>query len=256
MPPSNISLLTPNGAHGTLECRPNVPLDSLESGDTPVIRGYRWVDDPEQGMFMSVWDCTPSTPYVMKPFPFHNHELFLLIDGSVTIVAPGNHETTFRTGDCFVIPQGCMLQLKASEYWRKYAVGIRELNRQQPIDPSELQCIPLHPDRELPVVAWLAADLFIGPSPVQHERQIFVDPTGQFTVCIWDTTACKCKPSAAHSHEWTHVLDGSITLTDAAGAAHHFKKGDTFVVSLGTVYGWECAGFFRAIHSTLQPKAA
>ena len=255
MPPSNISLLTPNGPHGMLELRPNGPLDHFESGEAPMIRGYRWVDDRERGMFMSVWDCTPSTPYVLKPLPFHNHELFLLIDGSVTIVAPGNKEQTFSAGDCFVIPQGCMLQWKANEYWRKYAVGFRELNWQQPANPSELHYIPLHPDPELPAVAGLPADLFIGPVPVQHDRQIFTDPTRQFAVRIWDTTSCKHKPSAAHSHEWTHVIDGSITLTDADGTTRHFTKGDTFVVSLGTVCGWECPGFFRAIHSTLRPKA-
>jgi hypothetical protein len=62
MPPSNISLLTPNGPHGTLERRPNSPADYYESGKAPMVRGYRWVDDPERGMFMSVWEATPSAP--------------------------------------------------------------------------------------------------------------------------------------------------------------------------------------------------
>jgi uncharacterized cupin superfamily protein len=149
-----------------------------------------------------------------------------------------------------------MLQWKAGEYWRKYAVGIKEFNWQPPANQSLLQYIALRPDLELTAVAGLATELFVGEPPVKHERQIFIDPTGQFVVRIWDTSACKCKPSAAHSHEWTHVLDGSITLTDADGATHHFSKGDTFAISHGTVYGWECPGFFRAIHSTLQPKSA
>jgi uncharacterized cupin superfamily protein len=256
MVPSNISLLTPNGPHGTLEHRPNSPPDYYESGKAPMVRGYRWVDDPERGMFMSVWEATPSVPYVLKPLPFHNNELFLLIDGSVTIVAPGKKETTFRAGDCFVIPQGCVLRWKVNEYWRKYAVGIKQFDWQPPANPSELDYIHLHPEPELPRVAGLTTEPLIGSPPVQHERQIFTDPTGQFVVRIWDTTASKHNPSAANAHEWTHILDGSITLTDSDGTAHHFTRGDTFVVLLGTVYGWECPGFFRAVHSTLQPKAA
>ena len=48
---------------------------------------------------------------------------------------------------------------------------------------------------------------------------------------------------------------GSITLTDAAGFIFHFKRGDTFVVSLGTIYGWQCAGYFRAVRCAFQPRA-
>jgi uncharacterized cupin superfamily protein len=256
MPPGNISLLTPDGPHGTLERRPNGPRDVFESGESPLVRGYRWIDDPERGMFMSTWDATPSTPYVLKPLSFPNHELMLVIDGSVTIVEPGNRETTFRAGDCFIFPQGCVLQWKLNEYFRKYAVGFKNPDWQQPADRAATRCIPLSPGCELAAITELPAEAFIGTIPVQHARQVFADPTGQFTVRIWDTTACQRKPSAAESHEWTHVLDGSITLSDAAGVAHHFEKGDTFVVSLGTLYGWECPGYFRAIHSTLQPKAA
>ena len=53
--------------------------------------------------------------------------------------------------------------------------------------------------------------------PVQHERRWFADPTGQMTVRVWDTTACHREPSTAQAYEWTHVLDGSVTLTDEAG---------------------------------------
>jgi uncharacterized cupin superfamily protein len=256
MPPGNISLLTPEGPHGSLERRPNGPPDRREYGEAPVVRGYRWLDDSERGMLFSVWDSTPSTPYALKLSPFPNHELFLVVDGSVTVVEPGNRETTFHAGDCFIFPQGCLQEWKLSGYFRKYAVGFKDPDWKRPADPAVLRCVPLDLDCALEDVAGESAEAFIGPMPVQRERRIFADPTGQFTVRVWGTTACRHKPGAARFHEWTHVLDGSITLTDPAGTAHHFKKGDTFVVSPGTVYGWECPGNFRAVHSTLQPKAA
>jgi uncharacterized cupin superfamily protein len=252
---STIALLGPNGPHGKLERRPNVSPDRLEYGEPPVVRGYRWLDDSDRGMFFSVWDSIPSTPYATKLGPFPNHELFLVVDGSVTIVEPGNRESTFHAGDFFIFPQGCLLQWKLAGYFRKYAVGFKDPDWQEPADPATLRCVSLDLDAELEEIPAPPPDSFLGPVPVQHERRWFADPTGQLTVRIWDTTACHHKSRPAQVHEWTHVLDGSITLTDAAGMAHNFKKGDTFVAALGTVYGWRSPGYFRAIHSALRPKA-
>lgn len=253
MPPSNIALLVPNGPQGKLERREPPPLDLLESGEQPVVNGYRWINDTEHGMFMGVWGGTPAT---LKPRPFPNNELMLVVEGSVTIVEAGGRESTFRAGDCFIFPQGSVRQWKQTEYFRKYAVGFRDASWHEPADPAALRYVRLDPNGMLEEAAGPPAESLLGPAPVQHERRWFADPTGQLTVRVWDTTACHCKPRTAQAHEWTHILDGSVTLTDAAGAAHHFKKGDTFVVSLGTVYGWQCPGYFRAIHCALQPRAA
>ncbi len=253
MPSSNIALLTPEGAHGKLGSLQPVSADKLAHGELPVVRGYRWLDDTEHGMFFSVWDSSPVT---LKFLPFPNYELFFVVDGSLTIVEPGNRVSNFRAGDFFIFPQGCVRQWKQTGYFRKYAVGFKDANWQAPADPATLRSIRLDLGAGLEKVSASPPDSFLGPVPVQHERRWFDDPTGQLTVRVWDSTACHHKPSAAPSNEWMHVLDGSIALTDAAGEAYQFKKGDTFVVLLGTVYGWECTGYFRAVHATLKHKTS
>jgi uncharacterized cupin superfamily protein len=248
--PSNIILLQPNGPNGKLEHREPPSPDLVESGERLVQNGYRWLNDTEHGMFMGAWD---STPAIMKSRPFPHHEFMLVLDGSVTIVEPGGHERVFHSGDCFVFPQGSIRQWKQTEYFRKYAVGLRDASWQQPADPNSLRYVPIELDASLERVPALSKEAVESPLPIQHQRKWFADPTGQMNVRVWDSTASQSKPEITHAHEWIHVLEGSVTLTETAGAEHHFKRGDTFIVKLGTIYSWKCPGYFRAIHCTLQP---
>ena len=253
MPSSNIALLTPDGPNGKLERCGRPRMDRLESCEVPIQNGYRWIDDTEYGVVMSAWDSTPATSEML---PFFQHELMLVVDGSVTIIEPDGRETTVRAGGCFVFPQGCVRQWKqTTEYFRKFAVGFNDASWEEPADPAALRWVLLDPNGSLEPAGGPPAGSLIGPMPVQHERWWFADPTGQMAVRVWDTTACHCKPSTAQTHDWTHVLDGSVTLTDDAGMAHHFKKGETFVVARGTVHDWQCSGYFRAIHCAFRPRA-
>ena len=58
MPSSNITRLEPNGPYGKLEPR-GFPMELLAFGQAPIQRGYRYLEDTEHGVFMSVWDSTP-----------------------------------------------------------------------------------------------------------------------------------------------------------------------------------------------------
>ncbi len=253
MPSSYIALLAPDGPNGNLDPRGPAQMDRLESREVPVQNGYRWVNDAEYGVVMSAWDSTPSTS---KMLPFFQHEFMMVLDGSVTIVEPDGLETTVRAGGCFIFPRGCVRQWKQTEYFRKYAVGFNDASWQEPADPAALRWVLVDPNGSLEPSVGPPGGSHLGPMPVQHERRWFADPTGQMTVRVWDTTACQRGSSTAQAHEWTHVLDGSATLTDDAGVEHHFKTGDTFVVARGTVHDWQCPGYFRAIHCAFQPKAA
>ena len=251
MPSSKIALLTPNGPNGKLERR-GPRMDRQESREIPVQNGYRSIDDPGYGVVMSVFDSTPCTS---KMLPFFQHEFMMVLDGSVTIIEPDGRETTVSAGGCFIFPRGCVRQWKQTEYFRKYAVGFNDALWQESTNPAALRWVLIDPNGPLEASGGPPAGSLLGPTPVQHERRWFADPTGQMTVRVWDTTACHRKRSTTQAHEWTHVLDGSVTLTDEAGMAHHFKKGDTFVVARGTVHDWRCPGYFRAIHCAFQPKA-
>jgi uncharacterized cupin superfamily protein len=226
-------------------------MELLAFGQAPIQRGYRYLEDTEHGVFMSVWDSTPVT---LTSHTFPRNEFFKVLDGSVTIIDAAGRESTFRVGDCFIFPQGLKSQWRQTEYFRKYAVGFTDASAQEPADPSSLRVVRLDSNGPLEETAGPPAEVLLGPVPAQHDCQWFADPTGQLNVRVWDTTACRLKPRSVPYHEWMHILDGSVTLTDAAGATHRFTAGDSYVVPLGTVYGWQCHAYLRAIRCTFEPK--
>lgn len=181
MPSNNIALLTPDGSNGKLERRGPPQMDRLESHEVPVQNGYRWVDDTEYGVVMSAWDSTPSTS---KMLPFFQHEFMMVLDGSVTVVEPDGRETTVRAGGCFVFPRGCVRQWKQTEYFRKYAVGFNDASWQVPADPGALRWVLIDLNGPLEATGHPPAGWLLGPTPIQHERRWFTDPTGQMTVRV------------------------------------------------------------------------
>jgi uncharacterized cupin superfamily protein len=257
MPLSSIIRLEPNGPRGELELRPAVGDLELVSCEPPIQRGYRFLEDTQRGVFMSVWDSTPiNANFALKTEPFPRHEFFWVVDGSVIITDAAGRVDTFRAGDCFVFPQGFIHQWKQTEYFRKYAVGFTDASAPEPADAVNLKVVRVDLNGPLDKIAGPAAQSLLGPAPVQHERQCFVDPTGQMAVRVWDTTACHTKPRPTGRHEWMHILDGSVTLTDEAGEAHRFKTGDSFGVPFGTVCGWQCDAYLRALRCSFEPKTA
>jgi uncharacterized cupin superfamily protein len=243
MPLSNIVLLNPDGPQGKLEPRP-FPMELLASGRPPIQNGYRYIEDIERDLRMSVWDSTPFTSN------FHLHpanELFLVIDGSVTIIEAADRQSTFKSGDIFIIPQNLNFQWKQPEYFRKYAVNFKDASQREATNPTALKMVRLDPSGRLQETDGSSAVSVLSHVAVQHERRWFSDPTGQLTVSVWDTTACNSEPRPSQAHEWVHILDGSVILTGATGDAQYFKMGDTFVAPLGSMRGWQCHKKRRAL---------
>ena len=250
MPLSNIVLLNPDGPKGKLEPRP-FPMELLASGPPPIQNGYRYIEDIQRDLRMSVWDSTPFTSN------FHLHpanELFLVIDGSVTIIEAADRQSTFNAGDIFIIPQNLNFQWKQPVYFRKYAVNFRNASQQEATNATALKVVRLDPSGRLRETDGSSVVSVLSHVAVQHERRWFSDPTGQLTVSVWDTTACNSEPRRSQAHEWVYILDGSVTLTDATGDAQYFKMGDTFVAPLGTVRGWQCHSYLRVAYCAFHPK--
>jgi len=75
-------------------------------------------------------------------------------------------------------------------------------------------------------------------------------------VGLWDTTGYHRKLIDFPRHELMHLLEGSVTFTDAKGAAQTFTKGDTFFVPLGAPNSWKSEGYLRKIYCIFLPKSA
>jgi len=251
MPSSTIARFEPKGPRGKLERLEDFTASILET-DQPVQYGHLYMDDSQHGFSAGVWECTPFRTTLL-PYPVN--EFMLILEGSVTIVEAGGHETTIHAGEIFALPKGLPCQWKQTGDVRKYYVIFDDTSGMEPGDSAMLRVVRPDPRGRLEDIGPPPAELLLSSAPIQHAREWFLDATGQWAVGVWDTTAYRRKPRPSPCHELMHILEGSVTLTDEAGHPHSFAAGDTVFVPLGAVCGWDCSEYLRKVYCTFRPTA-
>lgn len=250
----------PHGPAGTGMVRlGDIPAETLTAG-TPVQHGHSYLEAAEIGLSAGVWDCTAMTTR-MGPYPVN--EFMLVLEGEVTIVEATGRATTVRAGESFVLPKGLDCSWRQPGYMRKFYVIFddapgtmtRTTTQTAAVDRTTLSVI-------LPDVAAPLAPLQVDPAPIvgtvptQHARSWHTDPTGQWTVGVWDASPYTRKVVPSNRYELMHLLEGSVTLEDGQGGAQTFRAGDTFLVPLGAPNGWKSSEYVRKIYCIFQPEAA
>ena len=224
-----------------LERWPAIPADELAAG-SPVQRGLTLLDEPSFGLSAGIWDCTAHTSAWMDQ---PTHEFMILLEGEVTIVT-ATRETTFRAGDAFVLPQGLHCQWQQLGYVKKFWVTFEGTSDQAVA--GGLRAILVDPTAPLSASAPPPPEVLLSGSPVQHAHESFVDPTGQFSVGIWDTTAYHRRLVPFDRWELMHILQGEAALADEQGRAEIVTVGDTFMEPLGALTTWQGEGYLKKIY--------
>lgn len=247
-----IARFEPRGPAGTGMPRlEDIPADLLIAGK-PVQHGHSYLDVPEIGLSAGVWDCTAMTT---RTAPYPVTEFMLVLEGEVTIVEPNGRETTVSAGQSFILPKGLDCSWKQPGYMRKFYVIFDDASGVAAADPAKLAVILPDPKAALAPLE-VDATPILGPVPTQHVRGWHADPTGQWTVGIWDATPYARKVMPSNRYELMHLIEGSVTLDDGQGNAQTFRAGDTFLVPIGAPNGWKSTEYVRKIYCSFQPKAA
>lgn len=74
--------------------------------------------------------------------------------------------------------------------------------------------------------------------PVQTVRNVYDDPSGQFSSGVWEGAVGRWRVSYTEE-EFCHLLSGTVVLTDDAGASRRFEAGASFVIPAGFAGSWE-----------------
>ncbi len=247
-----IARFEPHGPAGTGLARlEDIPAEILTAG-TPVQRGHSYLEVPEIGLSAGVWDCTAMTT---RTGPYPVTEFMLVLEGGVTIVEANGRETTVSAGQSFILPKGLECSWKQPGYMRKFYVIFDDASGLAAADPAKLSVIL--PDTTAPLGPLQVDPAPIaGPVPAQHARSWHTDPTGQWTVGVWEATPYVRKVVPSNRYELMHLLEGSVTLEDGQGNEQTFRAGDTFLVPLGAPNGWKSTEHVRKIYCSFQPRAA
>jgi len=94
----------------------------------------------------------------------------------------------------------------------------------------------------------------ISGTPTTRLQNYFTDGSGQFFSGIWESTIGKW-PVRYSESEFCAILEGKAVLTDAAGKAETFTKGDNFVIPSGFVGTWETVEPVRKLYAIFEAKS-
>ena len=185
--------------------------DTLEaedfSSDVPLQNTHSVYEDDDIGLYVGLWD---TESMIEKGGPYACDEFMWLIEGECQIRNNRTGEIeTVEAGTAFVIPKGYDCQWQQSGYLRKFYV------------------ISEHPGEDIPATP--AHEGIVRP----QQNISYEDTTGRFYSGMLASEAFEYAREPFPHNQFAYVQDGSITMTDAEGAAYEFVAGDAFFIPEG-----------------------
>ena len=228
-----------------------MPSDDLVAG-TGQQHGRLWLDDADTGLMVGVWHCTPMTG---RMDAWSTNEVMVLLEGSVTIDHADGSSLTVSKGEAFFIPKGTVCSWRQEGDLKKFFVIHDDSSGVAAADPTSLRARKIDLGAKLAPCEGPAASVLVGPAPVCHETVVFEDLTGQLTSAVWEATPYTRKAVTYTSHEFMHIIEGEMKLSDGNGREETFVAGDTCFVPKGATAGWSSAGPVRKLYAIFTPKA-
>lgn len=225
--------LSANG-EGQLEDWGPMPSDDLIAGVGQQY-GHLWLDDPNVGLLVGVWACSPMTGHMG---PWSTNEVMLLIDGAVTIDHADGNSLDVTAGEAFYIPKGTVCSWRQAGDLKKFFVIHSDSSERSSVNPDALRARKIDNALAFASAQGPDASLLDGPPPTCGEAIAFTDLTEQLTAGLWSATSYRRKAVASPRHELMHILEGAVTLSDGTGREETFVAGDTCFVPHGATVGW------------------
>jgi uncharacterized cupin superfamily protein len=224
------------------------PADFHTMPDEQTLHVY--FEDKQLGMSVGVWMTTPMQE-LFGPYP--GDEFIFVVDGHFdmmdTVDGSGTN-VSCKKGQSVVFRNGVPVSWKQHDTLKKYYITYLDPRAKTPLGLSAEGGIQaLDPDMTLS-----DNDLLPDSTTQQREKVFFKNDHGNFEVGLWDTQAMDDEMSPFPWHEFAHVLDGEVTITNEDGTAQTFTAGDVFFVPAGTVCKWHVPKYLRKYYAALDPN--
>ncbi len=172
-----------------------------------------------------------------QSYPFT--EMLVVHKGRVSLRVNGE-ALEARPGDSVVIEQGVACRIDAADgsLWAFCA-----LSGSAPSTQPALTWI----DKRVALAPSAApeASILIGPTPQCRSHNAYEDSNSSLRIGVWDSTPYARGGRPHKVHELMHLIEGQVTLTDAAGTALTVNTGDTVFVPQGASCAWQSDVYVR-----------
>jgi len=184
---------------------------------------------------------------------FSVDKFLIVIEGEIEITDAQGRKTVLRPRDTAAIPRGLSCSWKQSAGTRIFFMLYAGPSK--PIaDTGSLQVIVPNLKDTLDPISGPAAELIISsPHPTVGRKVIYEDPTGQFTVGLWEATAYTRKLAAFKDYEIMHFIEGQVEITNAIGESNLYRPEETFIINRGVSNAWKTEGYIRKVYCKVSP---
>jgi uncharacterized cupin superfamily protein len=172
-------------------------------------------------------------------------EFLIVLSGTLTLEG-ARGMTVINTGRSAVLPAGL------SFGWRA-AVGTIAIIVACPAAAGTAEDIVLiDEDAPLQPSSPPIADLLVGPTPSCRNHSDYRSTNGELVCGTWDSTPYHRRAMLYRHIELMHLLEGSVTLEDAAGPVT-FGKGDVFLAMRGAECAWMSHVHVKKVYAIHRP---
>lgn len=172
-------------------------------------------------------------------------EFVIVIEGSLRIGT-----ATLVAGRSAVIPSGVAFEWQAE-------AATRALTMRYAIEtPATDTIVPIDEDAALTPSNPPLAELLVGPAPSCRNHTDYLSSDGVFICGTWDSTPYHRVAMRYRHHELMHLLEGSVTFVDEAGASATFATGDIFLVEHGAACSWDSREQVKKVYAIWRPAVA
>ena len=247
MTTSKVIRFEPNGPDGLKPMSLN-PDDFHTMPDQQTLHVY--FEDAELGMSAGVWTTTP----MQEAFgPYPGDEFIVVLDGHFDMMDREDgtgQNVRCEKGQNVIFRNGVPVSWKQHDTLKKFYITYTDPRAEVPKGLDAKGGIQaLDPDMQLS-----ETDLRPDSTIRQREKVLFENDHGNFEVGLWDSAAFSTEAEPMSAHEFAHVLEGEVTITDEDGTAQTFRAGDVFVIPAGTKCKWHVPEYVRKFYAVLDPS--
>lgn len=215
-------------------------------------RGYYYTRADHHGMYAGFAELRPFDGRI-ESFPVD--QFMIVISGEVTITDAKGRVTTLRPRDTAAIPRYLSCQWKMKEGTKMFFM-IYDGPSKPVENAADLAVVVPNLSDALGPIDGPAPELIVSsPPPKVGRKIIYTDPTGQFTVGLWEATAYTRKLAAFKDYEIMHFIEGQVEITNAIGESRLFKAEEPFIVNRGVSNAWKTEGYIRKVYCKVSPTA-
>ena len=172
-------------------------------------------------------------------------EFLIVLSGTLTMRHEGG-TTLVPTGRSAVLPAGTSFEWTASPATVVVIVACPA------VSGAVAAMVPINENAPLEPSNPPLAELLVGPTPSCRSHSDYRSVNGEFVCGTWDSTPYRRRAMTYRHIELMHLLEGSVTLENAAGSAT-FNRGDVFLVTRGAECAWTSTVHVKKVYAVHRP---